>query len=77
MSFWDATVEFSWRAESLPVLVIALCIGFLSFHYLRDERKSIVNTLSLFFACLIGQFIAGLLHAMQFDTVAAVLHEAF
>lgn len=77
MSFWDNTIQFFWREESLPVLVIVLCIAFLLFHFLKDERKSVINTLNFYFACLLGQFISGLMHALQFSTVALVLHEAF
>ena len=77
MSFWDTTAQYFWREESLFVLVMALCLAFLLFHFHSDERRSIVNTLGFFFACLLGQFISGLVQAMQFTTAAAVLHEAF
>jgi small-conductance mechanosensitive channel/CRP-like cAMP-binding protein len=46
-------------------------------HYHKAERRSIVNTLGFFFACLLGQFLSSLIHAMHFDLAAAVLHEAF
>lgn len=59
------------------MLVIALCLSFLLFHFLKEERKSVINTLGFFFVCLAGQFISGLLHALEFSIVANVLHEAF
>ena len=77
MSFWDTVIQFSWREESLPVLVIALCLAFLLFHFIREERSSVINTLNLFFVCLAGQFVSGLFHALQFSSVAGVLREAF
>ncbi|MDD5299871.1 MAG: mechanosensitive ion channel family protein [Gallionella sp.] len=77
MSFWNTAIQFFWREESLPVLIIALLLAFLLVHFLKEERKSIINTLGLFFACLLGQFVSGLIHAFQFSTAAGVLHEVF
>ncbi len=76
MGFWDAAIRFSWREESLPVLVMALAVAFLLFHFRKEERKSILNTLIFFFACLGLQLISGLIHALQFTSAAAVFHEA-
>lgn len=56
---------------------MTLSLAFLLFHFHREERRSVLNTLGFFFACLIGQFIAGMTYAMQFDTAADVLHEVF
>ncbi|MGA7748790.1 MAG: mechanosensitive ion channel protein MscS, partial [Gallionella sp.] len=77
MSFWDAVIQFFWRDESSLVLIMTLSLAFLLFHFHREERRSIINTLGFFFACLLGQFISGLIHALQFDTAAAVLREVF
>ncbi len=77
MSFLDNAIQFFWRDESLLLLVMALGLAFLLFHFHKEERRSIINTLSFFFACLFGQLISGLIHAMQFDMAATVLHEAF
>jgi small-conductance mechanosensitive channel/CRP-like cAMP-binding protein len=77
VSFWENAIQFFWRDESLLVPVMALGLAFLLFHYHKEERRSIINTLSFFFACLLGQFVSGLIHAMQFDMAASVLHEAF
>ncbi|MBK9160572.1 MAG: mechanosensitive ion channel [Nitrosomonadales bacterium] len=77
MSFWDNTIQYFWGTESLPVLVMALGIAFLLFHFRKDERKSVVNTLIFFFVCMAGQFIGAMAHAMGFAKAAAVLHEAF
>jgi small-conductance mechanosensitive channel/CRP-like cAMP-binding protein len=77
VSFWDTTIQFFWHEESVLVLVMVLSLAFLLYHFHKEERRSITNTLGFFFACLLGQFISGLLHAMKFDTAASVLHEAF
>ena len=58
MSFWDTAIHYFWREESLLVLVMTLSLAFLLFHFHKEERRSILNTLGFFFACLIGQFIA-------------------
>ncbi|MFZ2525895.1 MAG: mechanosensitive ion channel domain-containing protein, partial [Candidatus Ferrigenium altingense] len=69
-------MQFFWREESLPVLVMTLCVAFLLFHFLKEERKSVLNTLTFFFACLALQFVSSLIHALQFVSAAAVFHEA-
>lgn len=76
MSFWNSAMQFFWREESLPVLVVMLGLAFLLFHFLKEERKSVLNTLTFFFACLALQFISSLIHALQFFSVAAALREA-
>ena len=76
MSFWNTTMQFFWREESLPVLAMTLGLAFLLFHFLKEERKSVLNTLTFFFACLLLQFVSGLIHALQFPSAAAVFHEA-
>ncbi|MCR4303169.1 MAG: mechanosensitive ion channel family protein [Gallionella sp.] len=77
MAFWDTVIQFFWRDESLLVLVMALSLAFLLFHFHKEERSSIINTLGLFFACLLGQFLSSLFHALQFDMAASMLHEVF
>src|SRR3990167_1997446 len=76
MFFWNNVMQIFWHEESLPVLALALGIAFLLFHFLKEERKSVMNTLIFFFACLVLQFISGLIHALQFIFAAAILHEA-
>jgi len=77
MPYWDSAIHYFWREESLMVLVMALALAFLLMHYHKEERRSIINTLGFFFACLLGQFLSSLIHAMQFEMAASVLHEAF
>src|SRR3990167_7829026 len=76
MSFWNTAMQFFWREESFPVLAMTLCLAFLLFHFLKEEHKSVLNTLTFFFAWLALQFISGLIHALQFASAAAVFHEA-
>jgi CRP-like cAMP-binding protein/small-conductance mechanosensitive channel len=77
MSYWDSVIHYFWRDESLLVLMMALGLAFVLMHFHKEERRSIINTLGFFLACLSGQFLSGLIHAMQFDLAASVLHEAF
>jgi small-conductance mechanosensitive channel/CRP-like cAMP-binding protein len=77
MIFWNNTVSFFWREESFSVLVMVLCIAFLLYQFRPEERGSLVNTLGFFFACLFGQFVASLMHALEFSRAADTLHEAF
>ncbi|MCR4299038.1 MAG: mechanosensitive ion channel family protein [Gallionella sp.] len=76
MPFWNTAMQIFWREESLPVLVMALGVAFLLFHFLKEERKSVLNTLTFFFACMVLQFISGLIYALQFISAAAIFHEA-
>jgi small-conductance mechanosensitive channel/CRP-like cAMP-binding protein len=77
VAFWDTAFHFFWREESLLVFLMTLGLVFLLLHFHKEERRSIINTLGFFMACLLGQFLSGLIHAMQFDMAANVLHEAF
>lgn len=78
MSFWNSVTGFFWREESSFVLIMALLLAGILFHFhSKEERRTLVNTLWLFFVCLAGQFVSGLLHAFEFTTGADILHEAF
>ena len=77
MSFWDNLIGFSWNEESFPLLVMVLCIAVLLFHFRRDERPSIINTVGFFLVCQFGIFVSGLLHALEFTRAGAVSHEVF
>jgi len=77
LSFWETTLQFFWREGSLLVLVVALSLAFLLFHFIKDERSSVINTLIFFFVCVAGLFVSGLLHALSFASAAALLHETF
>ena len=77
MSFWDSTIKYFWREESFPVLVMVLGIAFLLLHFRKEDHKSIINTLIFYSVCLAGQFISGLVHALEFTKAAAILYEAF
>ncbi|MBI5890417.1 MAG: mechanosensitive ion channel [Nitrosomonadales bacterium] len=77
MEFWDKVIGFFWGGESLPLLLMVLCIWAMLFHFRRDERASLANTVAFFFVCLFGQFIAGLLHALDLVRAASVAQEVF
>src|SRR5512146_455363 len=75
MAYWDTAMKFFWREESLPVLMMALGLSFLLLHFLREDRKSILNTLVFFLTCLFLQFVSSLIHALEFTYAASVFHE--
>ncbi|HLP99014.1 MAG TPA: mechanosensitive ion channel family protein [Sideroxyarcus sp.] len=77
MSFWDNMTGFFWGDGAFPLIVMVLCIAVLLFHFRREERASLINTVGFFFVCLFGLFISGLLHALEFARAAAVAHEVF
>ncbi|MDD4965255.1 MAG: mechanosensitive ion channel family protein [Gallionella sp.] len=75
MSFWHTAIEFFWHEEFLPVMVIALCLTFLLYHFLNDTRKNVLNTLTFFIACEFLRFFSGILFALQFVSTANILRE--
>jgi CRP-like cAMP-binding protein/small-conductance mechanosensitive channel len=77
MTFWNNMMGFFWGSELIPLLIMVLGITALLLHFRRDERASLVNTVGFFFVCLFGQFISGLLHALDLARAAAVTHEVF
>lgn len=77
MEFWHTAMDFFWREESLLVVLMSLSLTAILYHFHKEERRSIVNTLSFFLACLFGQFVSSLLHAMMFTGAASTLREVF
>ena len=77
MNFWGDMVDFFWNEESLSILLMVLAITVLLLHFRREERASLVNTVGFFLVCLFGQFVSGVLHALEFARGAAVTHEVF
>lgn len=77
MEFWHTAMEFFWREESLLVVLMSLGLTFILYHFHKEERRSILNTLSFFLVCLLGQFFSSLLHAMMFTGAASTLREVF
>jgi small-conductance mechanosensitive channel/CRP-like cAMP-binding protein len=77
MNFWDHMTGYFWDEESLILLVMVLCIAVLLLHFRREERAAILNTVSFYLVCLCGQFVSGLLHALEFIRSAEVSHEIF
>lgn len=76
MSFWNTAMQYFWREESLPVLVMTIALVTLLLHFHREDRKSVLNTLMFFMACLAVQFVGSLVHALEFTAAATALHEA-
>jgi CRP-like cAMP-binding protein len=75
MSFWHTVIDFFWHEEFLPVMVIALCLTYLLYHFLKDTRKNVLNTLTFFIACEFLRFFSGILFALQFISTASILRE--
>ncbi|MBI5660190.1 MAG: mechanosensitive ion channel [Nitrosomonadales bacterium] len=77
MNFWNNTLHYFWREESLAVLTMVASIAVLLFHLRKEDRKSLFNTLAFFVVCMVGQFASSLLHALEFTRASEVLHEVF
>jgi small-conductance mechanosensitive channel/CRP-like cAMP-binding protein len=77
MNFWSTAIGFFWRDESLLVILMSFALTALLYQFHKEARKSIVNTLSFFLVCLLGQFISSVIHAMQLSSAAAILREVF
>ena len=77
MSFWENMIAYFGNDVSFPLLVMVLCIALVLFHFRREERASLVNTVSFFLLCLFGQLVSALLHALEYVRAADVTHEVF
>ncbi|GAB5606022.1 cyclic nucleotide-binding domain-containing protein [Sideroxyarcus sp. TK5] len=75
MDFWRDVMGVFWGPESFPLLVMVLGLFFLLHYFLRDERPSIINTVIFYFVCVLGLFIAGVLHALGIARGADITHE--
>jgi small-conductance mechanosensitive channel/CRP-like cAMP-binding protein len=77
MSFINSVVNYFWGDESFPVLILMLGVALLLFHFHREARASLINTLKFFFACQAGLVIGGIVNVFEYTRAAAVMHEAF
>ena len=78
MAFWGAVIGYFWRDESALVVIMAAVLVALLFHFhSRAERRTLINTAGMFLVCLAGQFVSGVLHALDYARGAEILHEAF
>ncbi len=75
MDFWRDVMGVFWGPESFPLLVMVLGLFFLLHYFLREERPSIINTVIFYFVCVLGLFIAGVLHALGIARGADITHE--
>lgn len=77
MSFWENMIAYFGSDVSFPLLVMVLCIALVLFHFRREDRAGLVNTVSFFLLCLFGQLVSALLHASEYIRAADVTHEVF
>ena len=77
MEFWDNALRFFWGKESFPLLVMVLAVFVLLYHFRAEDRPGLQNTLGFYFACLLGQFISGIAHAMELIRPADIMNEVF
>jgi CRP-like cAMP-binding protein/small-conductance mechanosensitive channel len=77
MSFRENMLAYFWSDVSLPLLAMVLCIAVLLFYFRREDRASLVNTVSFFLICVFGQLVSGVMHALEYLRAAEVTHEVF
>ncbi len=75
MGFWHTAIQYFWREETLFVFASALGLSFLLLSFLKEDRKSVLNTLTFFLICQALGFLSGLIYALQFTYAAAVFRE--
>jgi small-conductance mechanosensitive channel/CRP-like cAMP-binding protein len=75
MDFWNKAIQYFWHEEALFVFLSALALSLLLLARLRDDRKSVLNTLLFFLTCQALAILSGLIYALQIPT-AAVFREA-
>ncbi len=76
MGFWQTAIQYFWHEEALLVFSSTLVLSFFLIYFIKNDRKSVTNTLIFFLACQTLAFFSGLVHAMQFTSAAALFHEA-
>jgi CRP-like cAMP-binding protein len=77
MNFWNDALGFFWDAESFTLLALVLGISALLFHFHREDRAGLFNTLGFYFVCLFGQMLSGLMHASGLMRSADITREVF
>jgi small-conductance mechanosensitive channel/CRP-like cAMP-binding protein len=77
MSFLNTAFTFFWHDETVAVLIMVLGLALLLFYCRKEEHKSLFNTLGWFIACLAGQFVSGLTHALEFTRASELMQEIF
>ena len=77
MKFWDNALDFFWGGESFPLLVMVFAIFVLLYYFRSEDRASLNNTLGFYLACLVGQSVSGVVHAMEILRAADIMHEVF
>lgn len=77
MNFIKSVVGYSWGDESLQIFIVMFCMAAMLFHFRREERASLINTLSFFVACQAGLFISGVVSVLELSRAALILREVF
>jgi small-conductance mechanosensitive channel/CRP-like cAMP-binding protein len=77
MNFMNNVVGYFWGDESFPLLILMLSITVLLFHFHREARASLINTLGFFFACQVGLFLSGIVHVLELARAASIMREGF
>ncbi len=77
MNFWNEALVFFWDAESFTLLALVLGISALLFHFHREDRAGLFNTLGFYFVCLFAQMLSGFMHASGLMRSADITHEVF
>ncbi|MCX7192772.1 MAG: mechanosensitive ion channel family protein [Proteobacteria bacterium] len=75
MNFWLTSTEYFWREETLFVIILAFFLSFTLFYFIKQDRKSVSNTLIFFLACEALAFVSGLAHTLQFAVAATSFRE--
>ena len=75
MDFWQRAIQYFWHEEALFVFFSALGLSLLLLILLKEDRKSVFNTLIFFLTCQALAILSGLIYALQIPT-AAVFREA-
>jgi CRP-like cAMP-binding protein/small-conductance mechanosensitive channel len=76
MDFWDRALQSLWHEDALFAFIAAFFLSFLLLMYMKQDRKSVINTVIFFLACEAISLVSGLLHSMQLAAIGALLREA-
>ena len=70
-------LAYFWLPEAKYVITLFSIFTLLSLHLLPRERRRVGKIVVLFVVCLVGQFVAAVLEALNYSRLAVMLHEIF